>query len=81
MAVDSCGLFAVSAKGIISFHVFEISYLLVVDDMPDLPEALRLKFSIPYYSVAAQISKTNVDSNHRPEVEGCFARIQEEHPT
>lgn len=80
--MDSCGLFTVSVKRIIiTLHLGDKPYLLVVDDMPDLPEALRLKFSIPYYSVPVYISKTNVDSNHRSEVEGWFARIQEEHQT
>ena len=81
MAVDSYGLLAMSEGRINVIHDLHISYLLVVVDMPDLPEALQLKVRTCYYSVPAQFSQTNVESNHHPEVEGCFARIQEEHPT
>lgn len=63
------------------FHNSEVSYLLAVVDMPDLPEVLRLEVRTCYYSVPAYVLKTNVDSNHHSEVEGCFAHIQEEHPT
>ena len=57
-------------------HYLEVSYLVV--DMTDL-EALQLDVS--RVDANSSTSKTNVESNHHPVVEGWFARIQEEHPT